>query len=1082
MLAFALVGFAAWGLLPNGALNLLSPAARAAGFVVTTAADNGDNVNPTPGSLRKAILDANATAGKDTITFNIGTGPQSIKPAVALPTVAEPAIIDGTTQPGFAGTPIIEIDGTNLPANVSGLRIIAGDSTVKGLVINRCQTGYGLELSIGGGNIVVGNYIGTDITGTSAQGNFTGIGINQSPNNRIGGTTAAERNVISGNNSNSGIGIGGPDSTGNVIQGNYIGTNAAGTASLRNSIGVYIIGQAGNNTVGGPAAGARNVLSGNDQGVVISSSTPGSNGNQVQGNYIGTQPDGKSPLGNSFTGVHIGGGHDNLVGGTAAGEGNVIAFNGQANTTFGYGVLIETGGSMFRNGILGNSIYANNGPGIDLGGNGVTANDAGDPDTGVSTANEYQNYPVLTSAGPNGANTEIKGTLNSLAGTQFRLEFFASAAADVTGNGEGQFFLGSMNVTTDGAGDASFTFTVPTASIPGQFISATATDPVNNTSEFAKNISAPAPAAGILQFSGTSVSVSEGVGTAHVTVTRTGGSTGAVTLDYTTSDGSGNAAVAGSDFTATSGQLSFADGVTSKVIDVDITNDVVSEPTENFRLILSNPTGGALLGPNTIFNVNITDNDAPTVSISDVSLNEGNSGTTNATFVVTLSGAHFQSATVNYSTGVTGTATSGVDYQPASGQLTFAIGETSKNVTVLVNGDADAEPDETFFVNVTSSLGLADGQGQGTILNDDAPGPKLVQFGQSSFTVAEGADFVLITVTRTGDATQAGTVEYSSANLGSLVECDVFNGVATSRCDYSTDLGVLRFAPGETSKSYTVSVIDDAYVDGTETTQLTLSNPAGMSLGATVQATLTITDNDVGPSGTNPIDSAAVFIRQHYLDFLGREPEPAGKQGWLSVLNNCPAGSTACDRIEVSSGFFRSKEFQERGYFIYRFYDASLATIPDYVKFMPDLSRVSGFLSAQELEAAKQAFVADFMSRPEFKAKYDPLVDPTAYVDGLLLTAGLPQHPSRAKWITGLTNQTMTRAQVLREFVESAEVYQKFYNRGFVVMQYFGYLRRSPDVHYLEWLDTMTQTNGDYRIMINGFMNSAEYRKRFGAP
>ena len=186
-----------------------------------------------------------------------------------------------------------------------------------------------------------------------------------------------------------------------------------------------------------------------------------------------------------------------------------------------------------------------------------------------------------------------------------------------------------------------------------------------------------------------------------------------------------------------------------------------------------------------------------------------------------------------------------------------------------------------------------------------------------------------------------------------------------------------------------------------------------------------------------------------------------------------------CDRIEVSSAFFRSEEFQSRGYFIYRFYSI-IGKVPLYSDFTPDFAKVSGFLSVQQLEATKVSFVNEFMARPEFRSKYDSLTTPTAYVDGLLLTVGLPNHPTRNSWVAALTNGSMTRAQVLRSLVESSEMYQKYYNEAFVIMQYFGYLRRSADIAYLQWIQTMNQTGGDYRVMINGFLNSAEYRHRFG--
>ena len=232
-------------------------------------------------------------------------------------------------------------------------------------------------------------------------------------------------------------------------------------------------------------------------------------------------------------------------------------------------------------------------------------------------------------------------------------------------------------------------------------------------------------------------------------------------------------------------------------------------------------------------------------------------------------------------------------------------------------------------------------------------------------------------------------------------------------------------------------------------------------------------------SGVNSIDETAFFVHQHYVDFLNREPDPGGFSGWQSILNNCAAGDVRCDRIEVSSAFFRSEEFQTRGYFAYRFY-ATLGRIPHYTEFMPDLAKVSGFLTADQLEARKVAYVQEFMTRPEFANKYDPLTTPTAYVDGLLQTVGLPNHPSRSAWIGALTNNSMTRAQVLRALAESSEVYARYYNEAFVVMQYFGYLRRDPDILYLDWIKTMDQNGGDYRVMINGFVNSLEYRQRFG--
>ncbi|HEX8921758.1 MAG TPA: hypothetical protein VF766_09785, partial [Pyrinomonadaceae bacterium] len=251
---------------------------------------------------------------------------------------------------------------------------------------------------------------------------------------------------------------------------------------------------------------------------------------------------------------------------------------------------------------------------------------------------------------------------------------------------------------------------------------------------------------------------------------------------------------------------------------------------------------------------------------------------------------------------------------------------------------------------------------------------------------------------------------------------------------------------------------------------------------------------DAAQSTPSLIDDPQFFVTQHYRDFLSREPDPPGFTGWQNILNNCPqsgidASGNHCDRIEVSSDFFRSEEFQSRGYFIYRFFktlpsvtdpnNPQYGHIPFYKEFMADFSRVSGFLDAQQLEDQKVAFINDFMSRAEFQSRYGPLTDPTNYTKALEQTLGVTL-ANEAALISGLQNGTETRATVLRKIVESNEVAAKFYNEAFVIMQYFGYLRRDADGHYADWIQTMNQNGGDYRIMINGFLNSVEYRQRFG--
>jgi hypothetical protein len=360
------------------------------------------------------------------------------------------------------------------------------------------------------------------------------------------------------------------------------------------------------------------------------------------------------------------------------------------------------------------------------------------------------------------------------------------------------------------------------------------------------------------------------------------------------------------------------------------------------------------------------------------------------------------------------------------------------------------------------------------------PAPTL-QIDSSSVAnpVNEGAGRTQVVVTRAGDHSTAVSVNYATSDPAGLTNCDVINGVASSRCDYATTIGTLRFASGEVSKTISIPIVDDSYAEGNESFTFALSNPVGASLVSPTTATITIADND-STTGANPIDQTPFFVRQHYIDFLGREPDSFGFKGWQDILNNCQPGDTRCDRIEVSAGFFRSPEFQERGYFVYRFYSVALGRKPDYEEFMPDLAKVSGFLTEAEKEANRVAFVDEFMQRSAFKTRYDSQTTPTTYVDALLATAGLPNHPSRAGWIAGLTNGSLTRAQVLRQLAESGEAYSKFYNEAFVVMQYFGYLRRNPDKFYLDWIAIMNQDPANYRNMVNGFMNSTEYRRRFG--
>ncbi len=290
-------------------------ARAAATFTVTTTADSG------PGSLRAAITASNGTVGPNVIDFSIGSGPHTIAPVSALPTITQPVTIDGTSQPGFAGTPLIRLDGKNLAAG-TGLSIVAGGSTVDGLKI--VDWSVGVELQGAGGNVVSGNYIGN--SGSAALANGVGVLIDQgSASNTIGGTLSSATNVISGN-STAGVELTDATTQQNTIEGNAIGTNAARTKALANAAGVLITGGASSTTIGGKTPAARNLISGNtNDGIDIS----GSNSNLVEGNYIGTNKRGTSALANGSRGVFISdGSSSNTIGGTTSGARNVISGNG----------------------------------------------------------------------------------------------------------------------------------------------------------------------------------------------------------------------------------------------------------------------------------------------------------------------------------------------------------------------------------------------------------------------------------------------------------------------------------------------------------------------------------------------------------------------------------------------------------------------------------------------------------------------------------------------------------------------------------------------------------------------------------
>ena len=596
-----------------------------------------------------------------------------------------------------------------------------------------------------------------------------------------------------------------------------------------------------------------------------------------------------------------------------------------------------------------------------------------------------------------------------------------------------------------------------------------------------------------LTLEGGSYLVDEGNVVLQIKALRTGNESAAVSVDYATSNGS---ATAGSDYTATSGTIDFAPGELTKTISILIHDDNVFEGRlfgrrETFNITLSNPTNSAVLLAPVTATVYIQDFEPPPVMFANPTwahVVEGNSGMTNREFRINIVPASFQTVTVDYNV-LRGSAAPGSDYIASSGTITIPPGATFATLTIPIIGDTIVEPNEQFALELSNprNASLFDVHGPQTalllvdIMNDDAS----VQLANAVASVSEGAGFATMTVTRDGDTSCAATVFYSTTDTAGLQNCTSANGKASERCDYGTAMGRLQFAIGETTKTLTIPIVDDALVEGDETFTVNLNSTTGATLGTTSTATITISDNDTVPASQNPIDGVNMFVTQQYVDFLGRLPDTIGFANWTNTLGNCANGgfgefdNPSCDRVHVSSGFFLSDEFRGRGYWAYKFYEVGFDRRPSYAEFVPDMAHVGGPQSPESEIISKAAYTDSFVERQEFKNRYDGLSN-TDYVDALQTNAEVTL-ADKAALAAALDTNQKTRAQVLREIVESQSVTDKFFIRAFVAMQYFGYLRRDPDtVGYDNWVTTLTADPDNFRHLIFGFIYSDEYRHRFG--
>ena len=492
------------------------------------------------------------------------------------------------------------------------------------------------------------------------------------------------------------------------------------------------------------------------------------------------------------------------------------------------------------------------------------------------------------------------------------------------------------------------------------------------------------------------------------------------------------------------------------------------------------------------------------------SANPSNSGQ-NVTFTATVtSSAGTPTGTVQFKDG--GTNLGSPQTLNGSGVATFS---TSSLIAGLHTITADYNGDPNFL----SSTGtLSGGQQVGSI----------IRFSSSNYNTTEGSGFTTITVQRIGDLSQAVNVDYSTPDDSSamtVLPCSTANGVAFPRCDFETALGTLQFAAGDgAAKTFIVLINQDSFVEGPETLTLTLSNLTGgagfPTPGATtLTATLTIAD-DVTEPATNPIDDTDTFVRQQYRDFLNREPDASGLAFWKDNIDKCndparrPAGLTVTQcielfRINTSAAFFLSIEFQDTGYYVERIYktgfgDISPPTVPvpvRFTNFLGDTQQIgAGVIVGQgswqtQLDNNKSAFALSFVQRAAFLSRYPGPTSATEFVDSLNANAGSVLSDSeRSALISELSPNPADpslRASVLSKIADNATLKQRELNRAFVLMQYFGYLRRNPDAApepnlnfggYNFWLNKLNQFNGNFvdADMVKAFLSSAEYRQRFG--
>jgi hypothetical protein len=402
-----------------------------------------------------------------------------------------------------------------------------------------------------------------------------------------------------------------------------------------------------------------------------------------------------------------------------------------------------------------------------------------------------------------------------------------------------------------------------------------------------------------------------------------------------------------------------------------------------------------------------------------------------------------------------------------------------------------------------------------------SPGASTVQFSAAADSLGEAdpQGSKTVTITRGGDTSFPASINYATGDASGASNCNVNGGSGSSRCDYIATSGVLNFAANETAKNILIPIVDDKYFEGNETFTITLSAAGGsnVTIGSPSTITLTIIDDEAA-NGVNPVNTSSFFVREHYIDFLNREPDASGLNFWINNIDGCtPQPScTEVQRINTSAAFFLSIEFQDTGYLVYRIYKAAYGdangtstiggahTISVPVirlnEFLPDTQKIGQGVVVgqgnwqQQIDANKTAFAEEFVQRPRFLADYPLTLTPTQFVNQLNARAATASvvplsDAQRDQLVSDLTAGTKTRAQVLRAVAENQTLADAEKNRAFVLMQFFGYLRRNPNdpqdtdySGYEFWLGKLNQFGGNFvnAEMVKSFILSTEYKQRFG--